>query len=82
MTAVPLVLFVYGAQRVPYSMMGILQYIAPTLQLGCGVLLFREPFSSAQAVGFGAIWVALAVYAAEGFLRRQRDRRQATEGLP
>jgi chloramphenicol-sensitive protein RarD len=80
-TAVPLVLFVYGAQRIPYSMMGILQYIAPTLQLGCGLILFREPFSVAQGVGFGAIWVALALYAADGFLRRQRDRRQVTEGL-
>jgi chloramphenicol-sensitive protein RarD len=81
-TAVPLALFVYGAQRIPYSTMGILQYIAPTLQLGCGVVLFREPFTSAQATGFATIWVALAVYAADGFLRRQRDRRQATEGLP
>jgi chloramphenicol-sensitive protein RarD len=81
-TAVPLVLFVYGAQRIPYSMLGILQYIAPTLQLGCGVLLFGEPFTGAQAVAFGAIWVALAVYAADGLLRRQRDRRQAPEGLP
>ena len=81
-TAVPLVLFVYGAQRIPYSMMGILQYISPTLQLACGVLLFREPFTRAQATGFGAIWVALAVYAADGFLSRQRDRRQVTEGVP
>ena len=55
-TAVPLVLFAYGAQRIPYATVGILQYIAPTLQLGCGVLLFDEPFTGAQAVGFGAIW--------------------------
>lgn len=81
-TAVPLVLFVYGAQRIPYSMMGLLQYVSPTLQLGCAVILFREAFTAVQAVGFAAIWVALAVYAADGFLRKQRDRRQATEPVP
>jgi chloramphenicol-sensitive protein RarD len=73
-TAVPLVLFAYGARRIPYSMLGILQYIAPTLQLGCGVLIFDEPFTRAQAVGFGAIWLALAVYAGDGLMRRRRDR--------
>jgi chloramphenicol-sensitive protein RarD len=73
-TAVPLVLFAYGAQRIPYSAMGILQYIAPTLQLGCGVLIFREPFTRAQAVGFGAIWVALAVYATDGLVRRSQQK--------
>lgn len=71
-TAIPLVLFAYGAQRIPYSAMGILQYIAPTLQLGCGVLLFGEPFTRTQLIGFGAIWAALVVYAADGFIRRFR----------
>jgi chloramphenicol-sensitive protein RarD len=77
-TAVPLVLFAYGAQRIPYSLVGILQYIAPTLQLGCGVLLYGEPFTSTQALGFGCIWLALAVYAGDGFVRMRRNpRRQA-----
>jgi chloramphenicol-sensitive protein RarD len=73
-TAVPLVLFAYGAQRIPYSMIGILQYIAPTLQLGSGVLVFGEPFTRAQAFGFGAIWLALAVYAGDALVRRRRGR--------
>ena len=68
-TAVPLVLFAYGAQRIPYSMVGILQYLAPTLQLACGVLLYGEPFTRAQAIGFGGIWLALAIYAGDGLLR-------------
>ena len=77
-TAVPLVLFAYGAQRIPYSLVGILQYIAPTLQLGLGVLLYGEPFTSTQALGFGCIWLALAVYAGDGFVRMRRNpRRQA-----
>ena len=73
-TAVPLVLFAYGAQRIPYSLVGVLQYIAPTLQLACGVLLYDEPFTRAQALGFGCIWLALAIYAADGLLRMRRSR--------
>jgi chloramphenicol-sensitive protein RarD len=71
-TAVPLVLFAYGTQRIPYSTVGILQYIAPTLQLGCGVLIFGEPFTRPQAVGFGAIWLALAVYAGDALVRARQ----------
>jgi chloramphenicol-sensitive protein RarD len=73
LTAIPLVLFAYGAQRIPYSMVGILQYLAPTLQLLCGVALYGEPFTPTQAVGFGCIWLALAVYAADGLLRWRRS---------
>jgi chloramphenicol-sensitive protein RarD len=73
-TAVPLVLFAYGAQRIPYSLVGILQYIAPTLQLALGVLLYGEPFTSTQALGFGCIWLALAVYAGDSFVRMRRAR--------
>jgi chloramphenicol-sensitive protein RarD len=71
-TALPLVLFAYGAQRIPYSMVGILQYIAPTLQLACGVFLYGEPFGGAQLAGFACIWLALAVYAADGLMRMRR----------
>jgi chloramphenicol-sensitive protein RarD len=73
-TAIPLVLFAYGAQRIPYSMVGILQYIAPSLQLACGVLLYDEPFSGTQLIGFGCIWLALAIYAGDGLLRLRRSR--------
>lgn len=73
-TALPLILFAYGAQRIPYSMVGILQYVAPTLQLACGVLLYGEPFSQTQAWGFGCIWLALAIYAGDGLWRLRRTR--------
>lgn len=71
-TALPLVLFAIGARRIPLSMVGILQYLAPTLQLACGVLLFGEPFTHAQALGFGCIWLALGIYAADGLWRARR----------
>lgn len=71
-TALPLVLFAYGARRIPLSMVGILQYLAPTLQLACGVLVFHEPFTAAQAWGFSCIWAALVIYAADGLWRSRK----------
>ena len=73
-TAFPLILFAYGAQRIPYSLVGILQYIAPSLQLLCGVWLYHEPFTHVQAVGFGCIWFALAIYAGDGLWRMRSGR--------
>lgn len=72
-TAVPLVLFAYGARRVPLSSLGILQYLAPSLQLACGVWLFDEPFTPVQQLGFGCIWFALLIYAVEGIFRSTRS---------
>jgi chloramphenicol-sensitive protein RarD len=72
-TALPLVWFAYGARRIPYSLVGIVQFVAPTLQLLTGVLLFREPFTSVQAFGFSLIWAALLIYAADAVLRTRRQ---------
>lgn len=69
LTAVPLIWFAYGARRIPLSLIGIVQYLGPTLQLLTGVFLFGEPFSHNQLIGFGCIWGALALYAADGLWR-------------
>jgi chloramphenicol-sensitive protein RarD len=71
-TATPLALFSYGARLLPYSTVGILQYIAPTLQLICAVFIMGEPFQRTRAVGFALIWIALVVYAVDGILRSRR----------
>ncbi len=68
-TALPLFLFAFGARRLPYSMVGVLQYIGPSLQLACALLVFGEPFGHDRAVGFALIWSALLVYAGDGLLR-------------
>jgi chloramphenicol-sensitive protein RarD len=68
-TAIPLFLFAYGARALPYSTVGVLQYITPTLQLLCGVALYREAFGPARAAGFALLWVALLIYAADGLWR-------------
>jgi chloramphenicol-sensitive protein RarD len=68
-TAIPLLLFAAGARRIPLSVLGILQYLAPTLQLRLGVLLYNEPFGGDRLIGFAAIWAALIVYSVEGLWR-------------
>jgi chloramphenicol-sensitive protein RarD len=65
-TAVPLLLFAAGARRIPLSTLGLLQYIAPSLQLLIGVWLYSEPFGGERLAGFVAIWSALAGYSLEG----------------
>ena len=71
-SAVPLVAFAYGVRRIPLSLVGLLQYIGPTLQLLLGVWFFHEPFDASRALGFGAIWLGLAIYASEGLWRARR----------
>jgi chloramphenicol-sensitive protein RarD len=68
-TAIPLLLFAAGARRIRLSTLGLLQFIAPTLQLLLGIWMFHEPFGGARIWGFVIIWAALALYSAEGLLR-------------
>ena len=58
----PLLLFTAAARRLPYSTLGMLQFLAPTLQFLLAVLLYGEAFTLAHAIAFGAIWIALALY--------------------
>jgi chloramphenicol-sensitive protein RarD len=75
-TAIPLLLFTAAAKRLPYSTLGFLQYVAPSLQFLLAVLVFGEPLTPAHIVCFGAIWVALAIFIGEG-LRAGRAARAA-----
>lgn len=71
-TAVPLLLFASGARLVPLTTLGLLQYIAPTMQFSIGVFVYHEPFDQARLLGFSIVWAALAVYWAEGYRHRRR----------
>ena len=75
-TVVPLLFFAAAARRVPLSTIGLLQYLTPTLQLLCGVLLLGERMSSARWAGFGLVWVALVVLTVDS-LRAASQRRTA-----
>jgi len=76
-TAIPLLLFASGARRIPLSLLGLLQYIGPTLQLLLGVWLYHEPFGGARLAGFALIWSALAVYTAEGLWQNWKAKQAA-----
>lgn len=71
-TAVPLLLFSASARRITLIALGVLQYIAPTLQFLIGVFLYGEPFNRARFFGFSVIWIALIVYTGEGLLRARQ----------
>ena len=72
LTALPLIGFAYAVRRVPLSVVGLMQYIAPTLQFLIGVWILGEAFDRDRAVGFAFIWIALAIFAGEGVWRSQR----------
>jgi chloramphenicol-sensitive protein RarD len=73
-TAIPLLLFAYGARRIRLSTLGLLQYLAPTVQFILGVWVFHEPFSRARMLSFSFIWAALAVYTLDNLLAQSRVR--------
>lgn len=76
-TAVPLLLFATAATRIPLSMLGLLQYVTPTMQLLCGVLLLDEDLPPERLVGFVLVWIALSVLAADAIGNERRTRRAA-----
>lgn len=73
-TAIPLLLFAYGARRIRFSTLGTLQYLSPTVQLILGVWIYHEAFSRSRLVSFGFIWAGLALYTADNLLAQQRAR--------
>ncbi|MBB3213639.1 chloramphenicol-sensitive protein RarD [Herbaspirillum sp. Sphag1AN] len=73
-TAIPLLLFARAARQIPLSLLGLLQYMTPTLQLLTGVLIYHEAFDGIRLTGFMVIWTALAVYSLEGLWRLWVDK--------
>jgi chloramphenicol-sensitive protein RarD len=67
-TTIPLLFFAAASRRIPLSMMGLFQYIAPTMQFLIGVFLFHEPFTRSRFIGFALVWVALLLSAVEGVI--------------
>src|SRR5699024_1425129 len=68
-TAVPLLLFSSGARVIPLSMVGILQFITPTIMLLLGVFVYNEPFSRDNLIAFLFIWTALILYLSTVYYR-------------
>jgi chloramphenicol-sensitive protein RarD len=70
-SAIPLLLFAAATQRIPLTLVGVLQYIAPTMYFLIGVFIYGEPLTAERLIGFGIIWLALAIFAAEGYFHRR-----------
>lgn len=68
-TAVPLMLFAFSAQRISFLSLGIMQYISPSVALMLGIWVFHEPFGGARQVAFGCIWIALLIFTVDALLR-------------
>ncbi|MGE5642239.1 MAG: EamA family transporter, partial [Byssovorax cruenta] len=67
-TTIPLLMFASAAKQIPLSVVGLLQYIAPTIQFLIGVFLYKEPFDHAHLIGFGIVWIALVIFWVENYL--------------
>jgi chloramphenicol-sensitive protein RarD len=67
-TSVPLLMFASAARQIPLTMIGVLQYIAPTLQFIIGVFLYHEPFDRSRLIGFSLVWLALLIFWVENYL--------------
>jgi chloramphenicol-sensitive protein RarD len=67
-TVVPLIMFTYAVQRAPLTTIGLMHYLTPTCQFLLGVLVYKEEFRRDQAIGFGIVWTALAIFCLESFL--------------
>lgn len=76
-TTLPLLFFGYAAQKIPLSTLGIVQYLAPTLQLCIGIFVYGEAFPREQMLGFSMVWCGLFIYAGEGLLRRWRRKKKS-----
>ena len=75
-TALPLIMFSAAAQRVNMTTLGLLQYLNPTLQFFCAVVLFGEPMTLWHSIAFGLIWVALALYSLSSLSQESARRKR------
>ena len=74
-TSIPLLLFGYAAHNIPLSTLGLLQYLAPTINLLLGIYIYNEEFPMQRMIGFVLIWSALALFLAENLMRRLRAKK-------
>jgi chloramphenicol-sensitive protein RarD len=77
-TTIPLLMFASAARQIPLTVVGLLQYIAPTLQFLIGVFVYKESFDTSHMIGFAFVWVALIIFAVENFVAH----RAAVQPIP
>ncbi|HZM24692.1 MAG TPA: EamA family transporter RarD [Anaerolineales bacterium] len=67
-TTIPLLMFASAAKQIPLTMIGVLQYIAPTIQFLIGVFIYKETFDQSRLIGFSIVWLALIIFWVENYL--------------
>lgn len=70
-TTIPLLMFASAAKQIPLTMIGLLQYIAPTIQFLIGVLIYKETFDQSRLIGFSIVWLALVIFWVESYLAKR-----------
>ncbi len=70
-TTIPLLLFASATKNIPLSMVGIMQYLTPSMQLILGIYIYGEKFDQSHFIGFAIVWLALIVFVIEGFWMRK-----------
>ena len=78
-TSLPLLLFGYAARKIQLSTLGIVQYLAPSLQLCTGLFVYKESFPREQIIGFSLVWCGLFIYATEGIMRHMGRKKRPLE---
>ncbi|MTA89552.1 MAG: EamA family transporter RarD [Actinobacteria bacterium] len=73
LTAIPLILFGAAASRIPLSTIGFIQYLTPTLQFSVGFFILGEPMPTVRWIGFGLVWISLAVLTVDALSRKKPD---------
>ena len=71
-TALPLVLFAKGAQKIPLYLMGFIQFLSPTMSLVIGIFIFKEPFTMTELFTFSCIWLAVLIFSASKFIEARK----------
>lgn len=73
-TSLPLLWFNNAAKRLRLSTLGFFQYLAPSIQLGLGIFLYREPFTLTHAITFSCIWIALLIYSLTSLMQSRKEK--------
>lgn len=81
-TAVPLIFFAKGAQKIPLYMMGFIQFLSPTITLFIGVYVYNEPFTNTHFITFSCIWIAIIIFSVSAYTEAVRHRRQLLTSKP
>jgi EamA domain-containing membrane protein RarD len=67
-TTIPLLMFASAAKQIPLTMIGVLQYLAPSIQFLLGIFVYKEVFDNSRLIGFGLVWLALIIFWIENYL--------------